>query len=280
MRIALIGYTGYWGTNLARVLHGLGHVVENINRTNIELLDDTDADAAVIATPPDTHFRLAMRAMSLGMDVFMEKPMVLSAKQAFQLDEFAKTHKLVLSIDSTFLFTRAFAYLANLEEALVSYQSLRMAQAMPHQAVVNAAWDLLWHDLAILHGWGCLESGKGMVDGSVATAAMTLPSGGTAFMMGSRVWPQKTREIVLHFTKHSYIWTLSGLRTLQGQAIALEDDEPLKRALLDFERRCHDRALTGLTDGSHGVAVTQAIERTFTDQLDNGRYSREYASTL
>ena len=280
MRVVLIGYTGYWGVNLARVLRELGHDVENINSTNIASLEDSDADAAVIATPPATHFNLAMRAMRLGMDVFLEKPATLRIRDARLLMEYAKENKLVLSIDSTFLFTNAFEYLSNLDQALISYQSLRMAPAMPHQVYVNAAWDLLWHDMAILHGFGLLEAGQGQTDGGVACAAMTLPSGGSAFMVGSRVWPQKVREIVLHFSRESYLWTLSGVSTLGGRICAAEHEEPLKRAIKDFERRCRDRALTGRTDGQHAYAVTETIVRTFTDQIDKGRYAREYAEAI
>lgn len=259
-----------------------GHSIYGIDHKNINDLDVVQADAAVIATPPDTHYPLAMRAMKNGMDVLVEKPMALKTSHACEMTDYALEHGLVLSVDSTFLHTQSAAHLLGHVGHLISYQSVRVAPPMV-QAKVNAAWDLIVHDLSIIQRLaGVVVPGVGSVDGSVAQAAIPLPTGGSAFIMASRCWTHKVREIVLHYTHGTYLWTLDGL-SLDGKRIITENDEPLRRLVMDFENRCQERSLTGLTDGLHGTEVVGCLERLFPQhstidigprKLGNGLYRK------
>ncbi len=264
MRVVLVGYSGYWGKKLERVLNELGHTITSkIDRHNTQLLGDTEADAAIIATPPDTHYGLAMAAMKMGMDVLVEKPMAMRADHAAKMETYAKANGIVLSVDSTFCHSASFDYLSKLEEPLISYQSIRLAPIMP-QAKITAGWDLVVHDLSILHRLNALsrDAGVGVEDGSVAHAAFILHSGGSAFIMASRCWPEKVRAITLHFPSGTYYWTLNNL-SKDGDIIVVEREEPLKRLVQDFESRCRGRRLEGITDGLHGAEVVGCLERLF-----------------
>lgn len=270
MRVVLVGYSGYWGQKLDRVLCELGHTVTSrIDRHNIKQLSDSEADAAVIATPPDTHYSLAMQAMKFGMDVLVEKPMAMKASQAKQMHEFAIANNLVLSVDSTFCHSAAFDFLKILDEPLISYQSVRLAPRMP-QAVITAGWDLIVHDLSILHALKAIKitGGIGAEDGSLAQAAIGLSSGGSAFIFASRCWPTKVREICLHFPSGTFFWTLDGLwksspSAMLDKLMAQDTEEPLSRLIKDFESRCLERRLEGRTDGLHGSEVVGCLERLF-----------------
>src|SRR5690606_19456944 len=46
------------------------------------LIDDPDINAIYIATPPDSHAEYAIRALKAGKYVYVEKPMVLTSKEA------------------------------------------------------------------------------------------------------------------------------------------------------------------------------------------------------
>ena len=263
MRVALIGCSGYWGQKLQRVLEERGHFITGIDKHNLDCLEYTRAEAAFIATPPDTHYSLAMRAMKAGMDVLVEKPMALKTSHACAMTDYAKENGVVLSVDSTFLHTDAAKFFLDLGQPLVSYQSIRLAPPMP-QAKINAAWDLLVHDISILQRLsGAIVPGVGAVDGSVATAAIPLQSGGSAFMMGSRCWTHKVREIVLHYPKGTFLWKLDGVYSPDGWSLVSETQEPLQRLVMDFERRCQERRIEGLTDGTHGAEVVGCLERLF-----------------
>lgn len=265
MRVALIGYSGYWGEKLARVLGNTGHqIVDWYDRSNEKQIEDTDADVAIIATPPDTHYKLAMRCMKIGLDVLIEKPMTMRYSHALEMAKFAKENGVVLGVDSTFVHTSAFDWLQRAARPLISYQSLRLAPPMP-QAQINAGWDLICHDVSILAalGWVTGESpGVGIEDGSVATAALNLSTGGSAFIFASRAWPDKVREITLHYPGAIYRWTLDGLFEGPDQ-IVREEKEPLQALIEDFAHRCQHRLLEGKTDGMHGSAVVRLLERLF-----------------
>ncbi|MFC4723637.1 Gfo/Idh/MocA family protein [Geojedonia litorea] len=51
-----------------------------------KLLANPDINAVYIATPPSTHLEYALNALKAGKDVYIEKPMVLSKKEALQLE--------------------------------------------------------------------------------------------------------------------------------------------------------------------------------------------------
>ena len=51
-----------------------------------ELLNQSDVDAVVIATPDHWHAKMAMDAMDAGKDVYLEKPMVHTNEEARQLE--------------------------------------------------------------------------------------------------------------------------------------------------------------------------------------------------
>jgi predicted dehydrogenase len=65
-----------------------------------ELLANNDIDAVVIATPDHWHATMAIEAMESGKDVYLEKPMCHTVKQARQLVKTVKKTKRVLQVGS------------------------------------------------------------------------------------------------------------------------------------------------------------------------------------
>jgi predicted dehydrogenase len=51
------------------------------------LLSRADVDAVVVATPPETHHRLAVEALRAGKHVFVEKPLALSSAEGAEMVE-------------------------------------------------------------------------------------------------------------------------------------------------------------------------------------------------
>lgn len=66
-----------------------------------------DAEAVIIATPAETHFDLAMRAMASGCHVLVEKPMALSLAQAEKMFVSAQALGGVAWVGHTHLFSPA-----------------------------------------------------------------------------------------------------------------------------------------------------------------------------
>ncbi|EIJ69080.1 Gfo/Idh/MocA family oxidoreductase [Pasteurella bettyae] len=62
-----------------------------------QLLTD-DIDAVIITTPNQTHYEMVKKAIVAGKHVLVEKPLVATAKEAFELGELAKQHNVVLYV--------------------------------------------------------------------------------------------------------------------------------------------------------------------------------------
>ena len=65
-----------------------------------------NATAAIIGTPPQTHFRLASDTLEAGLHVLLEKPMTTSTTDAVRLQDIARKSSLILSVMHNFQFAR------------------------------------------------------------------------------------------------------------------------------------------------------------------------------
>jgi predicted dehydrogenase len=63
-----------------------------------------DVDAVVIATPPDTHFALAMAAIAAGKAIYLEKPMASGVEDALALEQAADRAGVPLQVGFAFRF--------------------------------------------------------------------------------------------------------------------------------------------------------------------------------
>lgn len=172
--IALIGY-GYWGPNLLRnffenpnceVLYVCDKDLARLKKVRKrypsviltsnfqDVLDDSDVDAVIIATPTKFHHLLAKQALEAGKDVLLEKPMTLTLKEAGDLVLIAEKSKKIIMIDHTFIFTEAVRKLKTIIDSgeigdIVYIDSVRVNLGL-FQTDSNVAFDLGTHDVAIL----------------------------------------------------------------------------------------------------------------------------------
>ena len=172
--VGVVGY-GYWGPNLVRNFSDLAgcevvsvcdlrperrellarrHPSVAVTDDAERLISDPRIDAVVIATPVSTHFDLAMRALTAGKHVWVEKPLALDSGQAQRLVEQADRVGRALHVDHTFAYTGAVRKIRDLvtEEALGKlyyYDSVRVNLGL-FQHDVDVMWDLAVHDLSII----------------------------------------------------------------------------------------------------------------------------------
>ena len=98
IQVAVVG-CGYWGKNLIRNFYELGalngicdvntdavsHFANEFSVNNLSLndiLSSTDIDAVVVATPANTHAKIAKEILESGKHVFIEKPIALDINDA------------------------------------------------------------------------------------------------------------------------------------------------------------------------------------------------------
>jgi len=125
MKLALVGL-GYWGPNLLRNFNKYKVLAAafDLNEDNLKkyaldsayrciffdidwekCLGRDDVDGVVIATPPNTHYELAMTTLEANKDVFIEKPMTLCVKEAEDIIALAAKNNRVVMVGHTFLYT-------------------------------------------------------------------------------------------------------------------------------------------------------------------------------
>jgi predicted dehydrogenase len=228
--VAVVGL-GYWGPNLLRVLgdnldadvrwicdldterlgkyrrrHPGARVTTKIER----VLGDPAVDAVIIATPVNTHYDLAARALRAGKHVFVEKPLAPSSELADELVDMATEQDRILMCGHTFLYSppvRAIKRMIS-EDKLgdIYFISSSRVNLGLHQRDVSVIWDLGPHDFSILLYWlsempvsvravGRDSIVKGIAD--VAFVTMTFGSGIIANVELSWLAPSKLRRTVL-----------------------------------------------------------------------------------
>lgn len=115
-RIGLLGCSG-WGGRLIRTFYRLGalkavcdgdpaRLHEQVTRyQGIELvtnprtlLSDPEIDAVAIATPVESHYDMAVRALLAGKDVLMEQPLALTLQEGRRLVELAEVSGRLLMV--------------------------------------------------------------------------------------------------------------------------------------------------------------------------------------
>lgn len=124
INIAVIG-TGRWGMNHVRTARQI--LGENFNlvcdayRTNEdkikeiaedikiitnpdEIAGDSSIDAVIIATPAETHFKIAKQMLQSGKSVLVEKPITLTAEDAEELQKISEQTGNILMVGHILLY--------------------------------------------------------------------------------------------------------------------------------------------------------------------------------
>jgi predicted dehydrogenase len=172
MKLAAIG-SGAWGKNIVRTLHQmgvLGVVAEAAPALREQLAADfpalevvsgygelfsrADITAVTIATPAATHHRIAKDCLLAGKDVFVEKPMTLTAAESEDLVLTAEKHGRILMVGHLLLYKPAVQFIRDYLAAgslgrvfTLHQERMKLGKA---RAVENALWSLGVHDVAAL----------------------------------------------------------------------------------------------------------------------------------
>ena len=120
-----------------------------------EVFDDPAIDGVHIATPNETHYEIAMKAIAAGKNVLLEKPMCLTSSDAFKLARYAEKNNVVLLIGYIFRFNNAIDKLKQMVERKeidgCRCVELRWVSAMPPPPGRDIIFDLAPHPIDILN---------------------------------------------------------------------------------------------------------------------------------
>lgn len=118
-----------------------------------ELLKEPKLDAVVIATLPLTHARLAIKALSKGKHVFVEKPLALKIEDAKKMIRAAQKNKKILMVGHLLLYHPAVKKLKTyIKEGVlgdIHYIYSTRVNLGQVRAEENALWSLTAHDISV-----------------------------------------------------------------------------------------------------------------------------------
>jgi len=171
MRVGVVG-CGYWGSKHLRVLsnvpdvsaivgidsspdrrHAVQRTLRNVTTFGTLAEALPHLDAAVVATPPETHVAIASALLRDNKDVLVEKPLATSVTGARALADLAADRACVLMVGHTFEYNRAVGALRTIVQSgelgeVYHVDTARLNLGL-YQADVDVFWDLAPHDISI-----------------------------------------------------------------------------------------------------------------------------------
>jgi len=239
LRIGAIG-CGYWGPNLIRNFveipnaelvaiadleqDRLNHLQTRFPQIqsatqNYQDFFEMDLDGVVIATPPDTHYRIAADCIQHNLHVLVEKPVTLNSKDAAGLIELSERYGRVFMVGHTFEYNPAVRALKQMidsgELGDIYYIDAVRASLGLFQTKANVLWDLAPHDISILRyllgtdpvtvsvqAAMCVQNGIE----DVAYASLRFPNNVLGHIRMSWLDPAKTRSITVVGSKKMVIY--------------------------------------------------------------------------
>jgi predicted dehydrogenase len=119
-----------------------------------QILEDKNIVAAVVATPANTHYRIAKEFLSFNKHLLVEKPIATDISDAEELIKIAEHNKIILMVGHTFKFNPGINKLKWLIKTKklghIYYMYSRRTNLGPLRKDVNAMWDLAPHDISII----------------------------------------------------------------------------------------------------------------------------------
>jgi predicted dehydrogenase len=230
INIGVIG-VGYWGINILRNFNEINECnllyacdkdsskleriagdkkYRDIIRTNNynDILKDGSVDAVVVATPVQSHFKLANDVLCSGKDVFVEKPMTYTPKESLELIARAKKEKKLIMVGHTFMFNSAVQEMKKIDIGKLQYMRSIRGNLGPIRQDVNAMYDLATHDIYMFNyfigkrptsvfadGRCYIQKDKGIED--IVTLTLDYPHNVLGTITTSWIDPIKTRQMVL-----------------------------------------------------------------------------------
>lgn len=307
VRVALIG-CGAWGQNLLRTLveSPRASVVAVVDTsptklararltapraalvTKLEAALDARPSALVIATPSASHASIAIAALEAGLDVFVEKPLALTAQDAERCAAKAASLGRVAMVGHLLRYHPAVVRMVALarERRLGELRHFASSRLRSRGDFTSSIlWSLGPHDLSVLRALDpspitAIEA-QWFDDGGRVVLDVALESGVTARIDLARVNPTKERRISVAGSLKSALFddVRAPDRVLLGESSvsALNGSTPRESAALVEEVRvewreplaleldhfldCVERRATPLTPFEEGVSVVRALAR-------------------
>jgi UDP-2-acetamido-3-amino-2,3-dideoxy-glucuronate N-acetyltransferase len=302
---------GHWGKNLVRNFHQLGRLHglcdvdgkraatlsgqypgTRVYPTFAEVLADPEIRAVAIATPAEQHAPMAIAALNAGKEVFVEKPLALTAEDGRAMLEVSRRQGRLLMVGHLLVHHPAVKAIQQLLRAgelgrLEYIYSNRLSMGKVRQEE-NALWSFAPHDISvILLLIGHMPIEVTAVGGTylqpniadVTVSNLLFERGARAHIFVSWLHPYKEQRLVVIGSKKMVVfedsrpsdklmlfdkevaWKNGQIEVTQpkGAPIPYAADEPLGSECAHFIE-CVETGREPLTPGEDGVRVLEVLE--------------------
>jgi predicted dehydrogenase len=289
LRLAVIG-VGHLGRHHARTLStmegvALNAVVDTVPEraeeiaavSNTRALTDYrdligEVDAVVVAVPTELHAEVAVPFLENGTPVLVEKPMSRSLADADRMLAAARAGGAMIAVGHTERHNPAVAVALRLVKTPKFIEVHRLSAFPDRSLDIDVVFDLMIHDLDVI--LAIVKSEVTSIEAvgvpvltpkyDIANVRLRFASGCIANITASRISKDRVRKIRF-FQPDAYLsvdyasqevegWRLVRKEPrpdIQGGAIPVERDEPLRRELADFVKAVRD-GTAPLVDGDAG----------------------------
>ncbi len=323
MTIAVVG-SGRWGMNHVRPAYSiLGNTLAYVVDANPSarqkihdvspaihftdsldlMLNDPHVEGVIIATPAETHFRIAKECLNAGKNVLVEKPITLKTADAKELHELALEKKLVLMVGHILLYHPAIVMLKNkVREGLIGKLQYIYSNRLNLGAIrseENILWSFAPHDISVIqyltetNPIEIQASGAAFVQSGIEDTTLTIlryPNNVHAHIYVSWLHPFKEQRLVvigdkgmlvfedslptekLKFFPKGFQKTEKGMEKFEGdyQVIDFPSAQPLVEEQKHFFD-CISSHKKPLTDGLHAYDVLTILEQATERLRTHGR---------
>lgn len=294
IRVGIIG-VGYLGMQHARILSYLEEAelkgvadidfkraLEIGNRHGVKYYENyenmlDEIDAAIVATPTSEHFSIAMKLLSEGKPVLVEKPITETVEQAELLVAAAKKSRFILQVGHLERFNPAVEAVEKVITEPKFIEVQRLGSFSARSLDIDVVLDLMIHDLDIILALikdevkAIRSSGIHVLSEKIdiASARLEFKSGCVATLTASRVHQGKVRKLMIFEPTSCYsidyidqevkIFPLNGRQT-DIKSLKIEKEEPLKKELKNFFRCVRDEK-TRKVSGEEGLRALKLAYR-------------------
>jgi UDP-2-acetamido-3-amino-2,3-dideoxy-glucuronate N-acetyltransferase len=247
-----------------------------------------DIEAAVIATPAETHYELAREALLADLHVFVEKPLALNSEQGEELVSLAAEHHRALMVGHLLQYHPAFRQLKQMahegELGKINYIYSNRLNLGKIRREENILWSFAPHDISMILSLAaeypesvCTLGGNYLHRriADVTTTHLQFPSGLQAHIFVSWLHPFKEQKLVvvgdhkmavfddtlpwedkLQLYPHEIKWHDNVPVPLKSdpERVSLAPAEPLRLECEHFLKSIAE-ATPPMTDGGEGLRV-------------------------
>jgi predicted dehydrogenase len=247
MKVGVVG-VGHLGQHHARLYKELPGVefvgafdtdAKKSNFTSLEALAEK-VDAVSVATPTESHAKVAQLFLERGKHVLVEKPITKTLVEAEALVALARRNKCVLQIGHVERFNPVMRYLnETLTEA--AFMEVHRLSPYPKRSLdIGVVLDLMIHDLDIV--LALAKSRLVSVDAvgipvlseteDIANARLKFANGCVVNLTASRISPEKMRKIrVFGKTQNGAAYISLDYMRQEGQIYRLAEDNARESSL-------------------------------------------------